>query len=157
MKNQPPINTCRHKIQHILELTLNVLGAKRKMKETLKNIIKRCVQHSHQERLLETCLQTSRKIIDISYFFRAITQNCYLVKNFLKKRDYRDEIQKLLQVEVVQKHKNQEPAISDKNCVLPSLFIQCWCQIGSSFLVFIASHGFFRIDTTLNQEEGHSG
>ena len=59
---------------------------------------------------MKDCLRpdchTSRKIIDISYVSMAITQNCYLVKTFLKKRDVRDEIQKLLQVEVVQKHKN---------------------------------------------------
>ena len=38
---------------------------------------------------------------------------------------------------------------------LPPLpLIQCWLQIGSSFLVFIATHSFFRHGTSLSQEKG---
>ena len=50
----------------------------------------------------------------------------------------------------------KKATISDKNCEtsLPSPFIQCWLKIGSLFLVFTASYGFFRLGTTLSQEEG---
>ena len=46
--------------------------------------------------------------------------------------------------------------VSDKNCEtrLSSPLIQCWLQIGCSFLVFTASHGFFRLGTTLSKGEG---
>ena len=49
--------------------------------------------------------------------------------------------------------------ISDKICEtrFSSPFILCWLQIGSLFLVFTASHGFFRRGTTLSQGKGVSG
>ena len=49
--------------------------------------------------------------------------------------------------------------ISDKICEtrFSSPFILCWLQIGSLFLVFTASHGFFRRGTTLSQGKGESG
>ena len=48
------------------------------------------------------------------------------------------------------------PAINDKSCETrtPSPLIQCWLQIGCSFLVFTALHDFFRLGATLSQWEG---
>lgn len=61
VENQLPNKTCRYKTQHILELILNSLSTEMKMtskmKETLRNLIKKCVDSAtNQERLLVASL-----------------------------------------------------------------------------------------------------
>ena len=74
------------------------------MQET--NIIKRCVQQSHNERLLETCLPYFAQNYWHLLCFYGHHPKLIFSEDLPKKGDVRDEIQKLLQVEVVQKHKN---------------------------------------------------
>ena len=79
-------------------------------------------------------------------FFRVKPESFYEQKYFKSHHEW-NKVKKNTSLWTTISHKNSETR-------LPCPLIQCWLQIGCSFLVFIALHGFFRLGTTLSQGEG---